>query len=155
MESQKEAILSTLVAVGKCHNKGYCFVSQKRQLELLSKYHSWNISRRTLNRRLHELESEGYFVRIRRHLKAPDGHLILRSTLYRFCGKLFAWLYGVKRWVDRIFGVFAVPKWAQHYSFQESKISERPPPGVEMLLIKERNGTFSRYELRTGKYLTG
>ena len=44
MESQKEAILMTLIGVAKCHNKAYCWVSQNRQLELLDKYHSWNIS---------------------------------------------------------------------------------------------------------------
>ena len=97
MESQQTAILMTLIGVAKSHNKPYCFVSQQRQLELLKKYHSWNISRRTLNRRLLELQKEGYFVRIRRHVKAPDGHLVFRSTLYKFCGKLFRYEIGKRR----------------------------------------------------------
>ena len=133
MESQKEAILMTLVGVAKCHNKPYCYVSQNRQLELIKKFHSWNISRRTLNRRLKELEREGYFIRIRRHVKAIDGHLILRSTLYKFCGKLFNWLYGLRRWVQGIFAVFAVPKWAQHISIKESKVLSDSVPNVEIL----------------------
>jgi hypothetical protein len=152
MESQKEAILMTLIGVAKCHNKAYCWVSQKRQLELLNKYHSWNISRRTLNRRLRELEDEGYFVRVRRHIKAQDGHLIFRSTLYKFCGKLFNWLAGLKRWLGSVFGVFAVPRWSQHNSLQESQVSGALSPSVEMLLIKERNGTLSRWGPRTGAY---
>ena len=133
MESQKTAILMTLVGVAKNHNKAYCWVSQHRQLELLAKYHSWNISRRTLNRRLRELEDEGYFIRIRRHMKADDGHLILRSTLYKFCGKLFNWLAGLKRWLVSVFGVYAVPKWAQHNSETESLVSTEAPCSVDIL----------------------
>jgi hypothetical protein len=153
VESQKEAILMTLVGVAKCHNKAYCYVSQSRQLELLSKYHAWNISRRTLNRRLKELEDEGYFVRIRRHTKAQDGHLILRSTLYKFCGKLFNWLYGVKKWIGRIFRVFAVPKWAQHNSLQERKVSSGVSPPVEKMLIKEKDGSVSEYRFTGGNLI--
>lgn len=140
MESQKTAILMTLVGVAKTHNKPYCFVSQNRQLELLSKYHSWNISRRTLNRRLHELEMEGYFVRIRRHIKAGDGHLVLKSTLYKFCGKLFNYLGGLKRWLASIFAVFAVPKVAHNNSIKESKVSYEVLPHVEILWKTHEKG---------------
>jgi len=133
MESQKTAILMTLVGVSKCHNKAYCWVSQARQLELLSKYHSWNISRRTLNRRLRELEDEGYFIRVRRHQRAADGHLILRSTLYKLCGKLFNWLAGLKRWLGSVFGVFAVPRWAQYNSQRERRVSFQAPISVDIL----------------------
>ena len=143
MQSQKTAILMTLVGVAKCHNKPYCFVSQDRQVELLKKYHSWNISRRTLNRRLHELEREGYFVRIRRHVKAQDGHLILRSTLYKFCGKLFYYLAGLKRWLASVFGVFAVPRLAQHNSIHESKVSFEVIPNVEILWNPDEKGRAS------------
>ncbi len=146
MESQKSAILMTLVGVAKCHNKPYCFVSQNRQLELLKKYHSWNISRRTLNRRLHELEREGYFVRIRRHVKASNGSLILRSTLYKFCGKLFNYLAGLKRWLASVFGVFAVPKVAQYNSIQESKVSFDGVPDVEILWKTQEKGRASPVE---------
>lgn len=145
MESQKEAILMTLIGVAKCHNKPYCFVSQNRQLELIKKFHSWNISRRTLNRRLKELEEEGYFVRVRRHQKAPDGHLLLRSTLYKFCGKLFNWLYGLKRWIGGIFRVFAVPKWAQYNSKEESKVSSDPLSYVNILWKSNKRGRASPF----------
>ena len=143
MESQKTAILMTLVGVAKCHHKAYCWISQNRQLELLKKYHSWNISRRTLNRRLRELEDEGYFVRIRRHIKADDGHLVLRSTLYKFCGKLFNWLAGLKRWLTSVFGVFAVPKWAQHNSTEESLVSTQAPCSVDILWKYGKKGRAS------------
>lgn len=150
MESQHDAILSTLVAVAKCHNKPYCFVSQGRVLELLEKYHSWNISRRTLNRRLKELEDEGFFVRIRRHRRALDGHLILRSTLYKFCGKLFAWIGRLGRWIRSVARVFAVPGLAHNNSLQESRISSMPTHPVENLLTKERNGSITEYRFRNG-----
>lgn len=143
LESQKTAILMTLVGVAKCHNKPYCFISQVRQLDLLKKYHSWNISRRTLNRRLKELEDEGYFIRIRRHIHDPQKGLVLRSTLYKFCGKLFNWLYGLKRWVGSIFTVFRVPKWAQHNSEKESKILSPTLSFVEILWKSSKRGRAS------------
>jgi len=152
MESQHDAILSTLVGIGKCHNKGYCFVSQNRLLELLVKYHSWNISRRTLNRRLRELEDGGYFVRVRRHIKNSEGQLVLRSTLYKFCGKLFAWIGKVGRWAVRLARSFAVPGLTQHYSLRESKVINGVSPPKEMVLLKERNGSITRFDFRTGEY---
>lgn len=150
MESQKEAILMTLVGVAKCHNKAYCWVSQKKMLELLEKYHSWNISRRTLNRRLRELEDQGYFVRVRRHIKGDDGQIVFRSTLYKFCGKLFNWLYGVKRWVSGIFRCFRVPKWSQHNSQRESEVLNEPSHFVEKVLIKDKVGPVLEYRFTGG-----
>ena len=143
MKSQHDAILMTLAGVAKCHNKPYCFVSQNRQLELLKKYHSWNISRRTLNRRLKELEAEGYFIRIRRHIKASNGELILRSTLYKLQAKFFAWAYKLGQWVKRFFGVFAVPKWAQYISETESKVSPATPLDVDILWKSDIKGRAS------------
>jgi len=138
MESQKEAILMTLIGVAKRHNKPYCFISQSKQLELLRRYHSWNICRRTLNRRLRELEDEGYFIRIRRHTEDCHGRLVLRSTLYKFCGKLFNWLEGLRRWIGRVFGVFAVPKWSQ-YQLKKQQVSLPPEPAYVEILWKSSN----------------
>jgi len=145
MESQKEAILMTLVGVAKCHNKPYCFVSQNKQLALLEKYHSWNISRRTLNRRLKELEAEGYFIRIRRHIRGPNGDFIPRTTLYKFCGKFFNWLYGVKRWIGSIFSVFRVPKWAHNNSLKESEVTPSTLSFVEILWKSDLKGRASPF----------
>lgn len=133
LDGLDSSILQGLVGVAKCHNKPYCFVSQNRQLELLQMYHSWNTSRRTLNRRLKKLEDAGYIERVRRHRRAADGHLILRSTLYKLCGKLFAWIGRVGRWVGRICRVFAVPGMAQYNSQRESEVFLEPPHSVEYL----------------------
>lgn len=146
VKSQSEAILMTLIGVAKCHKKQYCFVSQARQLELLKRFHSWNISRRTLNRRLRELENEGYFVRIRRHIKAPNGELILRSTLYKLLPKLRNWAYKLGLWVAKVFRVFAVPKWAQYYSSKESKVISLPLSYVDNLWKSPKRGRASPIE---------
>lgn len=153
MESQHDAILGTLVGVAKHHNKPYCFVSQDRILELLERYHSWNISRRTLNRRLKELEDEGYFVRIRRHIRGSDGRLVMRSTLYKFCGKIFAWIGRVGRWALRLGRVFRVPGLAHNYSLRESKVLNGVSPPKNIIVLKERDGSISRFDFRTGEYL--
>lgn len=132
-QSLTGAILMTLLGVAKHHNKPYCFVSQNRQLELLSKYHSWNISRSTLNRRLKELEIEGYIIRIRRHRKAEDGRILFNSTLYKFTAKLFHWLGRLGRAIAKIFSFYRVPQWLQHKSLRENKIYKDDPAYVEIL----------------------
>jgi len=133
LESQKESILLTLVGVAKCHNKPYCFVSQNRQLQLLSKYHSWNISRSTLNRRLKELEDEGYFIRIRRHKEGQDGKIQFASTLYKFKAKLFMWLHRIGRAIAKIFSFYRVPRVTQYISPRENEIFKEVPSHVEIL----------------------
>lgn len=150
VESQQEAILHTLGAISKCHNKPYCWASQQTQLDLLLKYHHWNISRRTLNRRLRELEDQGYFERVRRHIKGNDGQLMLRSTLYKLKAKFFEWAYRAGQWAKRFFNVFAVPKWAQ-YQKEPLKVSPqiRPSEGFS-LLLREKDGSVSRYYPSTG-----
>lgn len=123
----------TLIGVAKCHNKPYCFVSQNRQLQLLSKYHSWNISRSTLNRRLKELEDEGYFIRIRRHKEGQDGKILFASTLYKFKAKIFMWLHRIGRAIAKIFSFYRVPRVTQYISSEQNKIFKDNPTYVEIL----------------------
>lgn len=153
MESQHDAILSTLVGIGKCRNRAYFFVSQNRLLELLAKYHSWNISRSTLNRRLRELEKEGYFERVRRHIRDADGRFHPRVTLYKLFGKIFKWVGKMAAFVRRIASVFRVSRLEHSHSLRESKTSSGYSPGKGKLLLKERNGSISEFHVRTGAYL--
>jgi DNA-binding Lrp family transcriptional regulator len=143
MTSQKEAILMTLVGVGKTHNKVYCWVSQNRQLELLEKYHSWNISRRTLNRRLKELVDEGYIIRIRRHIKNGRGGIRFNSTLYKFTAKLFVWLRRLGDFVRKVFTFARVPRLAQHESLRGEEIIKGVPHSVEILWKTQEKGRAS------------
>jgi len=114
VESQKESIVKTLFWVAKKYQKAYCYPSQKRMLSLLRKYHRLAISRRTLNRRLSELEAEGYFSRTRRHRQGPGGRILFNSTLYRLGGRAFNWLYGLGSLASHFFSFYRVPKVAQH-----------------------------------------
>jgi hypothetical protein len=140
LNSQKVAILMTLVGVAKTHNKAYCWISQNRQLELLFKYHSWNISRRTLNRRLRELEDEGYIIRIRRHIRDAQGGLRFNSTLYKFTAKLFIWLKRLGEFVRKALSFGRVPHMAQHSTLREEEISKRVPWYVDILWKARKKG---------------
>ena len=143
MTSQKEAILMTLLGVAKTHNKAYCWISQNRQLELLSKYHSWNISRRTLNRRLRELVQEGYIIRVRRLIKNGQGGIRFNSTLYKFTAKLFIWLRRLGNFVRKAFSFARVPWMAHHSTLREEEISKRFPADVEILWKTQEKGRAS------------
>jgi DNA-binding Lrp family transcriptional regulator len=143
MDSQKTAILMTLLGVAKTHGKAYCWISQNRQLALLSKYHSWNISRRTLNRRLKELVEEGYIIRIRRHIRDSNGGLRFNSTLYKFTSKVFIWLKRLGSWVRKALSFGRVPAMAQHGSLREEEITQDVPSTVEILWKASNRGRAS------------
>jgi len=153
MTSRCEAVVISLLSVAKKHEKKYCFVSQKRLQALLETYHKFGISNRTLNRDLRWLEDNGYISRLRRIRVGDGGKLVFCSTLYKFTGKLFNWLYKIGNRVKRFFSFFRLPKMADHQLTQKAASSPGAPSSVEMLLIRERDGTVSRVDPRTGEYL--
>ena len=75
-------VLLTLNKLNKHFQKLYCFPSQEKLLDLLSKFTSLKISRRQLNYDLAALESHGILIRVRRHRKRPRVGMEFRSTLY-------------------------------------------------------------------------
>lgn len=155
MKERREAVVISLLCVAKAHQKKYCWVSQKRILELLKKYHGLGISNRTLNRDLRWLEDEGFISRLRRIRVDAQGRLVFCSTLYKFKGKLFNWLYAMGNRVKRLFSFFRLPKWADHQLAQKAASSVGAPSSVGILLVKARDGTVERYDPRTGALLKG
>jgi predicted transcriptional regulator len=143
VRSQKAAILMMLIGVSKTHNKAYCWISQNRQLELLSKYHSFDISRRTLNRRLKELVQEGYIIRIRRHIKNGQGGIRFNSTLYKFKAKVFVWLRRLGGFIRKALSFARVPYLAQHSTLREEEISKGVSANVEILWKTDEKGRAS------------
>lgn len=109
------AVLGSFAELARRSGKGYCFPSQRTILDLVRKYHGVRRSRRSLNRHLTRLESEGYFVRVRRHKRGKDGSLILRSTLYKLKGKFYRYMGLALRSSLRFFSVFRVPFSAQYF----------------------------------------
>lgn len=103
------AILATFGELSRRAGKGYCYPSQRTILKLVERFYDVSKSRRTLNRRLSFLESSGYFVRIRRMKRGPDGSLVMRSTLYKLKGKFFRYMGLVYRLAAGFFEVFRVP----------------------------------------------
>jgi len=153
MTSRCEAEVISLLSVARKHQKKYCWVSQKRIEELLDKYHGMGISNRTLNRDLRWLEDNGYISRLRRIRVGPDGKLVFCSTLYKFKGKLFNWLYYQGNCVKRLFSFFRLPKWADHQLVQKQASSLGLAASVEKVLIKERDGSLWEYHPTSGQYL--
>jgi hypothetical protein len=153
MTERCQAIVLCLVGVAKAHGRKYCWPSQKRIQELVEKYEKLGFSMRTLNRDLRWLEDNGYISRSRRIRVGPDGKLIFCSTLYKFKGKVFNFLYSLGNAVKSVFSFFRVPKWADYQLTQKQVSSSKPASSVEYLLIKERDGTVSRYNPRTGEYV--
>jgi hypothetical protein len=155
MTSRCEAVAITLLSVAKKHEKKYCWVSQKRIQELVERYHKMVMSNRTLNRDLRWLEDNGYISRLRRIRLGAGGKLVFCSTLYKFTGKLFNWLYKIGNRVKRFFTFFRLPKMADHQLTQKQVSSLATASSVEKVLIKERNGSVSQFDPRTGEYLRG
>jgi hypothetical protein len=145
MTDKGSGVLYALFGVAKAHSKHYCYPSQAHILYLTRKYEKISMSRRTLNRVIKKLESEGYIERIRRHTKKRDGSLWLRSTLYKLKRKAYVWLGVLRRWVNGFLGLSAVPKVAQYNSLREKVMLETVSPEEDQLVLKERDGSFSRY----------
>lgn len=83
------SIFQTLIYLSSKYGKKYCYPSQDKIVEILSKFYKVDISRRSLNRWLRYLEDEGYFERRRRITMGDDGRFHFRSTIYILKGKLF------------------------------------------------------------------
>jgi len=153
MTNRCQGILFCFTGISMKYQKKYCWVSQERILELIEKYQKLHFSKRTLNRDLRWLEDNGYISRLRRIRIGPDGKFLFCSTLYKFTGKFFNWLYSLGDKVKRLFSFFRVPKLAHHNLKQRQISSMAASASVENLLIKERDGTLSLYYPRSGACL--
>ena len=132
MISKGDAVLYTLLGIGKCTKKTYCWPSQEKICKLVENYYKIPLSRRNLNRILDKLEGEGFIERIRRHRKSIFGGIVFCSTLYKFKGKLYNWLYSLGRRVQDLFSFYRVPKWAQHNSKTRESVLPFPLSGSKI-----------------------
>lgn len=121
MTAKKDAILFALAGVCRKHNKGYCYPTQQHILHLVYKWNKIQMCRSTLNLLLKELEAEGWFERIRRHRKGPDGKILFGSTLYKLKLKLYKYLGSLKEWLGKFFSCFRVRNFGQ-YKPQKSEM---------------------------------
>ena len=78
----KNSIILSLSHLMLKQGKRYCFPSQAKLCEILTKYYHNPIHRRALNYHLRHLEDRGYISRKRRIKRGPDGKMIFASTLY-------------------------------------------------------------------------
>lgn len=127
MESRGEAILGCLFGVSMKYNKKYCYPSQAKIEQLLSKYHDFDISNRTLNRDLLVLEGEGYISRLKRTKKIGVRGKQFTSTLYKFKAKAYIWLNSLAKWGAKVFSLFRLPKMADYKSTEGNEISTLAP----------------------------
>lgn len=130
MFPKNQAVLYSLLAVAKHHQKKYCYPSQEKLIELANKFYKVQMSRRTLNRVLAELEDLRLIERIRRHREGKDGRILFSTTLYKFKGKAFNYLIALTKRLQDLFSFFRVPKWAQYRTpqslgFSSFKVSDK------------------------------
>jgi hypothetical protein len=92
---------------------------------------------------LKKLECEGMIERVRRHKKGPFGQLLFRSTLYKFLGKVFNWLFSLAKRFRGFYSFYRVPKWAQHKPKKENNVLIRGPSSVGPLALAVLKGLAS------------
>lgn len=114
-------IVAVLGFLSQKYGRAYCYPSQETIADLLKRFHGYVISRRNLNRHLNALEAAGYIHRTKRHQRARDGSLILKSTLYELKAAAWTLLDTLGRIASKLstiivhkFNHFAVPKTAQN-----------------------------------------
>ena len=120
MTKDMEKVARGLVGIAKCHNKTYCWVAQSSFQILLEKYEHWNMSERTLRRRLKDLVDQGYIKVVHRNWSEVNGSKKFRCNLYFFTRKLFEWFEKIERVVRKVFSFFRRPSLA-NYSLKTPK----------------------------------
>lgn len=125
MESREEAIVSCLFGVAMRYGKKYCYPSQAKLQQLLSEYHGFDISNRTLNRDLLGLEKSRWFTRVRRTRRMTGCGKRFTSTLYKFRVKAYKWLYALGKWANAVFSSFRLPKMADYKAIRGNEISSK------------------------------
>jgi hypothetical protein len=123
MESRQEAILSCLFGVSMRYGKKYCYPSQGKLAALLSEYHGFDISNRTLNRDLLSLVNDRFIVRVRRTRRIQGCGKRFTSTLYKFRVKAYKWVYALGKWGNAVFSSFRLPKMADYKAIRGNEIS--------------------------------
>ena len=133
MTRQMEQVARGLMGIAKCHNKIYCYVSQVSFQILLEKYEHWNMSERTLRRRIKDLADQGYIRVVHRNWSEENGTKKFKTNLYFFTRKLFEWFEKLERVVRKVFSFFRRPKLADYSSKPIRRDLRKVPPVVEFL----------------------
>jgi len=107
-------VLSVLIETSQYHNKHYCYPNQESILKSLKLQFGRVVSRRTLNRYLHWLESHRFINRQRRHRRDPAGFLSLHSTLYSFTNKSTRFMRQLFGRMRQVIDLLPVTKMAQY-----------------------------------------
>ena len=153
LRSRPLVLVNALLGIAQKHNRKYCWVSQKKLVELVGKFGGIWMSNRTLNRDLRFLEDGGWIERIRRHHKGPDGKILFACTLYKFKAKVFNALFSMGNSVKRLFSHFRLPRWAEYQLSQKRASSLMAASSVEKVLIREKDGRVSQWDPRSGEYI--
>ena len=143
MTRQMEQVARGLLGIAKRHNKIYCYVAQNSFQTLLEKYEHWNVSERTLRRRIKDLVDQGYIRVVHRNWSEENGSKKFKCNLYFFTRKLFEWFEKLERVVRKVFSFFRRPSLAD-YSLKPLRRDLRiSPPTVEILWKTEEKGRAS------------
>jgi len=143
MTGQMEQVARGLMGIAKCHNKFYVYTAQESFQILLERFEHWNMSERTLRRRLKDLADQGYIKIVHRNWSEVNGSKKFKCNLYFFTRKLFEWFEKLERVVRKVFSFFRRPSLA-NYSFKPLTRDLRiVPPTVEILWKTEEKGRAS------------
>ena len=133
MTKDMEKVARGLLGIAKRHNKTYCWTAQASFQILLEKYEHWNVSERTLRRRLKDLADQGYIKIVHRNWSEENGSKKFRCNLYFFTRKLFEWFEKLERVVRKVFSFFRRPSLANYSSKPIRRDLERACGNVEIL----------------------
>ena len=140
MTKEMEMVAKALIGIAKKHNKFYCWVSQATLQLLLVKYQHWNMSERTLRRRIWDLGDQGYIEVVHRTIPDGNGGKRFNCNLYKFKRKLFEWFEKLERVARKVFSFFRRPKLADYSSLTEKRDLKNVPPTVEFWWNPDEKG---------------
>jgi len=146
MTKEMEQVARGLLGIAKRHNKTYCWTAQSSFQILLEKYEHWNLSERTLRRRLKDLADQGYIKVVHRRWSEVNGSKKFKCNLYFFTRKLFEWFEKVERVVRKVFSFFRRPSLANYSLKTPRRDFKAVVPIVEILWKSDIKGRASPSE---------
>jgi len=143
IESQRDGLKKTFIGIAKTHNKFYCYATRETLCLLLSKYHSINVSPRTLSRRLTELHNQGYIIRQMRTRPNGNGGKRFTCNLYYLTKKLLFWVKKLGDYARKVFSHFREPIMAHNSSDPRRRDLKSASRIVEILWKSDIKGRAS------------
>jgi len=122
-----QIIMSTFFSLMATNQKHYLSILIKKLTEMVNQELDRQVSERTIRRYVDELVRDGFFERVQRKKRLPDGRIISLSNLYKPLPRAWKWAHVHAKRLFRLLKLTGRPKKAPKYSVHSEKYYRNGP----------------------------